>query len=225
MTEPRTVIVTGAGSGIGAATARRFSRDGFNTVLFGRTRSKLDAVAADLPEDRTLVIDGDMAEAEDVHGMIAAAVERFGALDVLVNNAGVGAPGRPGDLERAAWDKVIAVNVTGIYEAVTAALPHLRAARGAVVNVSSVSGLGGDWGMFAYNASKGAVSNMTRALAMDLAPDVRVNAVAPQPDAHRHDRRRDGQRPRDGGLRHPHPDGPARRTGGDRRRHRVPLRA
>ncbi len=179
MSDTRTVIVTGAGSGIGEATARRFSEQGCNVVLNGRTRDKLDRVAADLPGDRTLVIAGDVSDHEDVRRLVSETVERFGGIDVLVNNAGVGAPGKPGDLDRAAWDRVMAINVTGIYDCTTEALPYLKERKGAIVNTSSVSGLGGDWGMFAYNASKGAVSNMTRALAMDLAPDVRVNAVAP----------------------------------------------
>ncbi|WP_407493292.1 SDR family NAD(P)-dependent oxidoreductase [Pseudooceanicola sp. MF1-13] len=178
-TAPKTVIVTGAGSGIGAATAHRFSKDGYNVVLFATTREKLDQVAQDLPQDRTLVIDGDIRDADTVQDLIDRTVDRFGGLDVLVNNAGVAVPGKIGDVDPEGWDKVMAVNVTGIYTCIRKALPHLKDAKGSIINTSSVSGIGGDWSMFAYNASKGAVSNMTRALALDLAPDVRINAVAP----------------------------------------------
>ncbi len=180
MAETKTVIVTGAGSGIGEATAKRFSADGWNVVLNGRTRSKLEAVAASLPEDRTLTVAGDVSNMNDVSHLVAETVNRFGGLDCLVNNAGVAAMGKPGDLSREDWDKMLSINVTGLYNTCTEALPHLKASKGSVVNLSSVSGIGGDWQMFGYNTSKGAVSNMTRAMALDLGKDgVRVNAVAP----------------------------------------------
>ncbi|MGF1551770.1 MAG: SDR family NAD(P)-dependent oxidoreductase [Paracoccaceae bacterium] len=175
----KTAIVTGAGSGIGAATARRLDRDGANVVLVGRTREKLDAVAADLDGARTLVVAADVAKREDVDRVVAETRARFGGIDVLVNNAGVVEPGRLDDYDEGDWDKTIAVDLTGVFLCSKAAIADLRKARGSIVNVSSVSGLGGDWGMFAYNAAKGGVSNMTRALALDLAPEVRVNAVAP----------------------------------------------
>lgn len=175
----KTVIVTGAGSGIGEATARRFSADGWNVVLNGRTKDKLDEVAADFDDDRTLVAQGDVSVMDDVQEMIGAALSRFGSLDCLVNNAGIARQGPPGKLKRDDWDKLFAINAGGIFNCVTAALPALKQSNGSIVNVSSVSGIGGDWGMFGYNATKGAVSNMTRAMALDLAPDVRVNAVAP----------------------------------------------
>ncbi|WP_084420460.1 SDR family NAD(P)-dependent oxidoreductase [Henriciella litoralis] len=180
MSNPKTVIVTGAGSGIGEATAKRFSSDGWNVVLNGRTREKLDNVAKDLPDDRTLVVDGDVANANDVAHLISETLSRFGAIDCLVNNAGVARMGEPGELSLKAFELIMSVNVTGIFNTVTAATPHLKEAKGSIVNVSSVSGLGGDWKMFGYNASKGAVSNMTRAMALDLGKHgVRVNAVAP----------------------------------------------
>lgn len=175
-----TVIITGAGSGIGAATAKRFSADGWNVVLNGRTRGKLEGAAKDLPDDRTLVIDGDVSNANDVSHLVAGTVSRFGGLDCLVNNAGVAQVGEPGELSREDWDKLLSINVTGIFNTVTEALPHLKEAKGSIVNTSSVSGERGDWHMFGYNASKGAVSNMTRAMALDLGKyGVRVNAVAP----------------------------------------------
>ncbi|MEM5516035.1 SDR family oxidoreductase [Henriciella sp. AS95] len=180
MAETKTVIVTGAGSGIGEATARRFSADGWNVVLNGRTRDKLEAVAKDLPDDRTLVVDGDVSNANDVSHLIAQTTDRFGAIDCLVNNAGVAQMGEPGDLTLEQFQMMMDINVTGIFNTVNAALPQLKTAKGSIVNTSSVSGLGGDWQMFGYNTSKGAVSNMTRAMALDLGKHgVRVNAVAP----------------------------------------------
>ena len=180
MSDTKTVIITGAGSGIGAATAKRFSGDGWNVVLNGRTKEKLDKVAGDLPAERTLVVAGDVSNANDVSHLISQAVEKFGAIDCLVNNAGVAEMGEPGDLSLQDFEKIMSINVTGIFHTVTAALPHLKAAKGSIVNTSSVSGIGGDWKMFGYNTSKGAVSNMTRAMALDLGKySVRVNAVAP----------------------------------------------
>jgi meso-butanediol dehydrogenase/(S,S)-butanediol dehydrogenase/diacetyl reductase len=175
----KTVIVTGASSGIGAATARRFSAEGANVVLAARS-DRLAGVAASLPADRTLAVTADVGVRADVDALIAAAVDRFGAIDVLVNNAGVAGGGPLADVTDEDWARVMQVNVAGVFYAARAAMPHLSAAGGSMINVSSVSGIGGDWGMSPYNASKGAVSNFTRALALDASrTGVRVNAVAP----------------------------------------------
>ena len=180
MAETKTVIVTGAGSGIGAATAKRFSSEGWNVVLNGRTRPKLEKIARDLPDARTLIVEGDVSRAEDAQLLVDQTVDKFGRLDALINNAGVASMGVPGELSLEDFEKMMSVNVSGIFNTVTPAVDHLIMSKGSIVNVSSVSGLGGDWKMFGYNASKGAVSNMTRAMAMDLGSSgVRVNAVAP----------------------------------------------
>lgn len=176
----KTVIVTGASSGIGAATARRFSAEGANVVLSARRADRLEALAAELPAERTLVALCDVVDPDAVNAMVAAAVARFARLDVLVNNAGVAVGAAAGDASDEEWARVMAVNVNGVFHGVRAAMPHLRETKGSIVNVSSVSGIGGDWGLSPYNASKGAVSNFTRALALDACKTgVRVNAVAP----------------------------------------------
>ncbi|WP_338661887.1 SDR family oxidoreductase [Pararoseomonas sp. SCSIO 73927] len=176
----KVVLVTGAGSGIGEATVRRFSRDGYAVVLAGRTRSKLDRVAGDLPAERTLVEEADVSDEEGCIFLVNRAVERFGRLDVLVNNAGVHASGPVAEASTADWRKVMGTNLDGVFFLTRAAVPHLVSTRGNIVNVSSVSGLGGDWDMSIYNAAKGAVTNFTRAVAMELGPKgVRVNAVNP----------------------------------------------
>lgn len=176
----KTVIVTGAGSGIGAATARRFAEEGANVVLNGRTRAKLDAVAASLDPARTLVRDGDASDQTAIEALIAAAVDRFGGLDVLVANAGVFEGSSALKTSNEEWRATMATNLDGVFFVVRAALPHLLKTKGNIVTVASVSGLGGDWGAVAYNAAKGAVVNLTRALALDHGRDgVRVNAVAP----------------------------------------------
>jgi meso-butanediol dehydrogenase/(S,S)-butanediol dehydrogenase/diacetyl reductase len=178
--EEKVAIVTGAGSGIGEATARRLSREGASVVLVGRTERKLVRVAANLPQDRTLVSIADVSEQAAVEMMVADTITRFGRIDILVNNAGTAPTGPFLEASIEDWRAVMATDVDGVLFCTRAALPHLLESKGCIVNVSSVSGLGGDWNMSFYNAAKGAVSNLTRSLALELGPQgVRVNAVNP----------------------------------------------
>jgi meso-butanediol dehydrogenase/(S,S)-butanediol dehydrogenase/diacetyl reductase len=178
--EEKVAIVTGAGSGIGEATARRLSREGASVVLVGRTERKLVRVAANLPQDRTLVSIADVSEQAAVEMMVADTITRFGRIDILVNNAGAAPTGPFLEASIEDWRAVMATDVDGVLFCTRAALPHLLESKGCIVNVSSVSGLGGDWNMSFYNAAKGAVSNLTRSLALELGPQgVRVNAVNP----------------------------------------------
>jgi meso-butanediol dehydrogenase / (S,S)-butanediol dehydrogenase / diacetyl reductase len=176
----KVVIVTGAGSGIGAATARRFASDGATVVLAGRTQHKLDQVAASLPAGKAVVQVTDVSQQAEVEALVAETVRQFGRLDVLVNNAGVAVEGKITDSSVDDWKKVMSTDLDGVYYACRAAIPQLIITGGAIVNVASVSGLGGDWALSIYNAAKGAVCNFTRALAMDHGRDgIRVNAVCP----------------------------------------------
>lgn len=176
----RVVIVTGAGSGIGRGIAERFASEGARVVLAGRTRDRLEAVAATLEARRTLVQPCDVARPKDVQALVEAAVERFGGLDVMVNNAGVAPEGDVLELELDDWRAAIDVDLGGVFLGCRCALPELLKRRGCIVNVASVSGLGADWRLAAYNAAKGGVVNLTRALALDFGPrGVRVNAVCP----------------------------------------------
>ena len=178
--QSKVAIVTGAGSGIGAATVRRFSREGFAVVLVGRTASKLQAVAREFDAARTLVHVADVSDQAAAEGLVEATISAFGHLDVLVNNAGVAPMGPFLETSVEDWRKVMAIDVDGVFFCIRAALPRLIESKGNIVNVSSVSGLGGDWNMSFYNAAKGAVTNLTRSLAMELgAKGVRVNAVNP----------------------------------------------
>jgi meso-butanediol dehydrogenase/(S,S)-butanediol dehydrogenase/diacetyl reductase len=176
----KVVVVTGAGSGIGEGIARWFSAEGAAVVLAGRTRAKLDRVADDLPPERTLARVADVAKYRQVEALVEAAVRRFGRLDVMVNNAGVAPEGKATEATLQEWEETMAINAGGVFHGCRAALPHLVRSRGCIVNMASVSGLGGDWGLSFYNASKGAIVNFTRALALDHGRDgVRVNAVCP----------------------------------------------
>jgi len=176
----KVVIVTGAGSGIGEATARRFVAEGASVVLTDSVAEKVDKVVASLPEGRATAVQADSADADQVAAMVRETVERYGRLDVLVNNAGTIAQGTVQDTSVEDWHRVIETDLSGVFYGTKAALEHLLATKGCIVNVSSVSGLAADWRMSAYNAAKGGVSNFTRAVALDHGKDgVRVNAVAP----------------------------------------------
>jgi meso-butanediol dehydrogenase/(S,S)-butanediol dehydrogenase/diacetyl reductase len=173
-------IVTGAGSGIGAATARRFYAEGAAVVFTGRTEAKLARTVQDLESDRYLIHVSDVSVPEDMERLAADTIARFGRIDILVNNAAVGAAGGFLDLSSTEWRRTFSINVEGVFNATRTILPHLIETKGSIINVSSVSGLGGDRGLSDYNATKGAVSNLTRTLALEFgAKGVRVNAVCP----------------------------------------------
>lgn len=173
--------MTGAASGIGAATARKLHDEGARLLLGDVDEAGLDVVAKELDADRVGTFNVDVADLEQVEAFTEAAITRFGRLDILFNNAGIGAYGRTPDLTPEAWHRTIAVDLDSIFFGCRAAIPHLCAAGGgAIVNTASISGLGGDAGLAAYNAAKGGVVNYTRTLAIDHARDgIRVNAVCP----------------------------------------------
>ena len=176
----KVVIVTGAGTGIGAGTARRFLQEGASVVLNGRREHKLRETLAGLDPDKALVHPGDVSDEPYVQSLVADTVARFGQLDVLVSNAGFATFGPFAQTTTEDWRRIMATDLDGVFFGAREALPHLLKTNGSIVNVSSASGLGGDWGLAAYNAAKGAVTNFTRALALEYgARGVRVNAVAP----------------------------------------------
>ena len=176
----KVVIVTGAGSGMGEATARRFAAEGAKVVLVDRDADTVGRVAAALPAERTLVQVVDVSRSEAVAAMVEATVDTFGRLDVLVNNAGVHEGGEPEEITDERWHAVMRTDADGVFFGCRAAIPHLEKTGGAIINTASVSGIGGDWGMSPYNAAKGAVVNLTRALALDLGKKgIRVNSVCP----------------------------------------------
>lgn len=178
--EGKVVIVTGAGSGIGAATARRFAREGASVALVDRDQEKVNAVRASLEGGQSLSHSADVSNEVEVRAMVETVIARFGRIDVLVNNAGVATTGPLLQLSTPEWRKVMETDLDGVFFCTRCALTELLKSKGCIINTSSVSGTGGDWNMAAYNAAKGAITNLTRSLAMELGEHgVRVNAVNP----------------------------------------------
>jgi len=180
--------ITGAASGIGAATARRFAAEGARVLLGDRSEEAGRVLEKELNAARggaaaSGFVAVDVRERESVEAFVRAAVERFGRLDVLFNNAGIGAYGLTPDLDPQLWHDVIAADLNSIFYGCRAAIPELRrAGGGSIINTASISGLGGDYGLAAYNAAKGAVVNYTRTLAIDHGREgIRTNAVCPGP--------------------------------------------
>ena len=176
----KTVIVTGSASGIGRGIAERFSQEGANVVLCDVHEDKLKEVAGTLPEARTLARVCDVSDFEAVRQLVASAVERFGALHVMVNNAGIASEGNVVEVPLGDWKKTVDTDLGGVFHGCRAALPELLKTAGCIVNTASVSGLAADWSMSAYNAAKGGVVNLTRAVALDFGSNgVRANSVCP----------------------------------------------
>ncbi len=178
--EGKVAIVTGGGSGIGEAIARRLLDEGASVVISGRSQKRLEETAQTLPNDRVLAKTADVAKREECDALVIAAVERFGRLDILVNAAGMNLVGKISDTSGEDWDACIGSDLTGVFYMTRAAIPHLRESRGCIVNIGSVSSLGGGWSHAAYNAAKAGVANLTRSTACDLGRDgIRANLVAP----------------------------------------------
>ena len=183
--EEKVVLVTGAASGIGAASARRFAAEGAALVLGDVNEEGLAAVRVEIEAagGRAVGAATDVSDLAQVEALFALAVSEYGRLDVVFNNAGIGAFGKTPDLDPADWLRVFEVDVHSVFYGCRAAIPIFREAGGGViVNTASISGLGGDYGLSAYNAAKGAVVNYTRAAAIEHAREnIRINAVCPGP--------------------------------------------
>ncbi|MBT2397810.1 SDR family NAD(P)-dependent oxidoreductase [Streptomyces sp. ISL-100] len=184
MSEERVALVTGSSSGIGAAVARRLAAAGVRVIVNSAHSVEAgQALAGELPGAR--YVQADVAVEEDAKRLVAEAVAAYGRLDILVNSAGTTRFIPHHDLEAASpdvWRDIFDVNVIGVWQTITAAAPHLRAApggAGCVVNVSSQAGVRPGGSSIPYAVSKAAVNHMTKLLAKTLGPQVRVNAVAP----------------------------------------------
>jgi len=176
----RVALITGGASGIGRATADRLARDGFHLALADIDAAGLDKAVGTLGAEAAVAVPTDVRSFEACAAAVATAVGRFGRLDVLVNCAGVWVEGPTDTMTEADWDRVVDVNLKGTFAMCRSAIPALEATRGCIVNVSSDAGLWGNKGAAIYSASKGGVTVLSKALAVELAErGIRVNAVCP----------------------------------------------
>ncbi|HEL1755928.1 TPA: 3-oxoacyl-[acyl-carrier-protein] reductase [Streptococcus suis] len=178
----KNVFVTGSSRGIGLAIAHKFASLGANVVLNGRGRLGQDILDSFADYGvKVLAISGDISSAQDAKRMVAEAIETLGSVDILVNNAGITKDGMALRMTEEDFDTVLKVNLTGTFNMTQAVLkPMIKSREGAIINLSSVSGLIGNAGQANYSASKAGVIGFTKAIAREVAGrNVRVNAIAP----------------------------------------------
>ena len=173
----KAALVTGGGTGIGAAIARRLSADGYAVTVTGRRPGPIEKIAAEIDGHAVVADTGVAADAERA---VQETVTRIGGLDALVCNAGIGGEGSLRDLDPGTWDDVLRTNLTGAFLMCRAAIDHLAERRGGIVTVSSAAGLRASPDSLAYCSSKAGLQMLTQCLAVDHGPEgVRVNCVAP----------------------------------------------
>lgn len=171
------VLVTGSTRGIGRATAEAFVAEGGRVAVHG---TSVDAAETAAREIGAIAGFGfDLAGAAGCEGLVASAAKVLGGLDILINNAGIWYSAKTEDFDEAAYDRMMDVNVKSVFFCTKAALPELRRNRGNIVNLASESGVMGQHGAVVYCATKAAILNMTRAMALEYAPELRVNCVSP----------------------------------------------
>jgi len=178
--EGKRVLVTGGSRGIGRAAVESFLAAGARVAVNGRSADSVARAIAGLDAgDRVVAAPGDTSTVAGCQAVVDTALADLGGLDVLVNNAGAGGGGPVGNLDEDLWDRIVDTNLKGTFFCTKHALPALREARGAIVNIASVRAVMGAAGATIYCASKGGVVAMTKAMAVEFAPDVRVNALLP----------------------------------------------
>lgn len=180
--EGKVAVITGGASGIGLETAKLIVAEGGRAMVGDLRAESGPPLMAELGPGSADFRTCDVSKFDEVEALIESAVQRFGGLDILINNAGIGSDVCSSvDLSLETWHRVIGVDLNSVFYGCKVAIPRMRQrGGGAIVNTASISGLGGDHGFNAYNAAKGAVVNYTRSLALDHAPDnIRVNAVCP----------------------------------------------
>lgn len=173
----KVALVTGGGTGIGAAVARRLDADGYSVAVTGRRPGPIEDVAAEIGG---LAVTADTGVETDAERAVQETVQRFGGLDAVVCNAGIGGEGSLRELDPTTWEEVIRTNLTGAFLMCRAAIDHVAERRGAIVTISSAAGLRASPESLAYCSSKAGLQMLTQCLAVDHGPEgVRVNCVAP----------------------------------------------
>ena len=176
--QKRIALVTGASSGIGTAVVMRLVHDGYSVMAAGRNRGRTERLQEQHARIRTWV--GDITSADECANLVSACIDRFGQLDLLVNNAGVYFPAEVEQTSDDIWLQTLAINLHAPFYLSRAAIPHLRVTQGVILNVASDWGLVGGRKAVAYCASKGGIVLMTRAMALDHAEEgIRINAICP----------------------------------------------
>lgn len=173
------VLVTGGTRGIGLATAQAFIAEGAKVVIGGKSEQSVEAAVASDGMQSAIGVYGDIAKVSDCELLVETAISKMDGLDILVNSAGVFQPASIEQTTEALWDNTININLKGCFFCSRAAKSALQESAGNIVHIASESGINGYSGSAAYCASKGAIVNMARSMAMELAPDIRVNTVCP----------------------------------------------
>jgi NAD(P)-dependent dehydrogenase (short-subunit alcohol dehydrogenase family) len=174
------VLVTGGTRGIGKAVVDAFHKAGAQVAINGRTADSVEqTINAMADNERLFAAPGDVGTVVGCENAVSSAIEVLGGLDILVNSAGVGVDASLEDSDESLWDTTLSVNLKGTFFCCRAALKALRESQGNIINIASDAGLMGNPNSSIYCASKGGVVNMTRALALELAPEVRINCVCP----------------------------------------------
>jgi NAD(P)-dependent dehydrogenase (short-subunit alcohol dehydrogenase family) len=175
--EGRTAVVTGGGSGIGRATCRRMTEEGARVAVFDVDAASAEQVAKEIGG---VAFDVDVGDPDAMQAAVDAAAVQLGGLSIIYNNAGTSAFNRMHELDLSEWDRVLRVNLTGVWAGIRAAVPHIRAAGGgSIVSTASISGTRPAAGEGPYSASKAAVAALTASAALEYGPTIRVNAVSP----------------------------------------------
>jgi len=180
----KTALITGGSTGIGKAIALRFAREGAKVAITGREQAALEEATREIAEQggEAMFIQGDVQLAQDVRRMVDQTLDRWGAIDILVNTAGICKPATFLEIEEAEWDRHVAINLKGTFLAGQYVARDMvrRGIKGSIINMSSVNGLAAESDQAHYNATKGGINLLTMSMALELAPyGIRVNALCP----------------------------------------------